>query len=217
VRKPPNPAAGPPHETLENSNVTTTGRYTFLAAFLGCFALAAPAALAEDGKPRVELDTTAGKIVLELNPERAPISVENFLKYVDDGFYDGLVFHRVIKDFMIQGGGFNEKLEERADGVRAPIKNESGNGLSNTRGTIAMARTNNPNSATCQFYINHADSVFLDNAGGGYAVFGKVVEGMDVVDAIAGSQTSTRVTPKGPLENVPTKAVIIKSAKRVKS
>lgn len=190
----------------------TTGRYTFLAAFLGCLALAAPAALAQDANPRVELNTTAGKIVLELDPAKAPISVENFLKYVDDGFYDGLIFHRVIKDFMIQGGGFAENLREKSEGVRAPIKNESRNGLSNARGTIAMARTNNPNSATCQFYINHGDNAFLDTAGGGYAVFGKVVEGMDVVDAIANSQTATR----GPLDDVPVKTVTITSAKRVK-
>lgn len=199
--------------------MTTTGRYTFLAALLGCLALAAPAALAADDKPRVELDTTAGKIVLELDAEKAPISVENFLKYVDDGFYDNLIFHRVIKGFMIQGGGFNEKLEERdrASGVRAPIKNESGNGLSNTRGTIAMARTNNPNSATCQFYINHADNSGTLDAPR-YAVFGKVVEGMDVVDAIAGVQTTSRSTPngRGILDDVPVKAITIKSAKRVK-
>lgn len=198
--------------------MTTTGRYTFLAALLGGLALAAPAALADDAKPRVELDTTAGKIVLELDAEKAPISVENFLKYVDDGFYDNLIFHRVIKGFMIQGGGFSEKLEERDrdSGVRAPIQNESGNGLSNKRGTIAMARTNNPNSATCQFYINHADNPPLDTYGGGYAVFGKVVEGMDVVDAIAGVPTTSRATSKGTLDDVPVKPITIKSVKRVK-
>ncbi len=196
--------------------MTTTGRSPFLAAFLCGLALAAPSAFAAD-KPRVELDTTAGKIVLELDAEKAPISVENFLKYVDDGFYTNLIFHRVIPGFMIQGGGFNEKLEERdrASGVRAPIKNESGNGLSNTRGTIAMARTSNPNSATCQFYINHVDNSGTLDAPR-YAVFGKVVEGLDVVDAIAKVQTTSRSTPRGILDDVPVKAVVIKSAKRVK-
>ncbi len=194
--------------------MTTTSRLALSAALLGCLALIAPAARADDDKPRVELDTTAGKIVLELDAKNAPISTENFLKYVDSGFYDGLVFHRVIKGFMIQGGGFDAKLAEKAEGVRAPIKNESGNGLSNKRGTIAMARTSNPNSATCQFYINHADNDFLDQ--NRYAVFGKVVEGMDVVDAIAASPTATKASSQGPLENVPTKTVTIKSAKRVK-
>ena len=196
----------------------TTARNTFLAACLCGLAFAAPAALADDDKPRVELDTTAGKIVLELDAKKAPISVENFLKYVDDGFYNGLIFHRVIPGFMIQGGGFSEKLEERdrASGVRPAIKNESGNGLSNARGTVAMARTKDPNSATCQFYINHADNDFLDTSGGGYAVFGKVVEGLDVVDAIAKVPTTTRMTAHGPAENVPIKPITIKSAKRVK-
>lgn len=196
----------------------TTGRTTLLAALLCGLALAAPSAFADDDKPRVELDTTAGKIVLELDAKKAPISVENFLKYVDDGFYDNLIFHRVIPGFMIQGGGFNEKLEEkgREGGLRAAIKNEAGNGLSNTRGTIAMARTSNLNSATSQFYINHADnSGSLDAPR--YAVFGKVVEGMDVVDAIAKTQTTSRSTPRGVLDDVPVKAVTIKTARRVKS
>jgi peptidyl-prolyl cis-trans isomerase A (cyclophilin A) len=178
-----------------------------------CLALSAPAsAQGTSDKPRVVLDTTAGKITLELDPQKAPITVENFLKYVDDGFYDGLVFHRVIPRFMIQGGGMNDQIKEKREGVRAPIKNESGNGLSNERGTIAMARTNDPNSATCQFFINHVDNPNLDNFGGGYAVFGKVVDGMDVVDAIAKVETTT----KGPHQDVPVKPIYIKSATRVK-
>lgn len=162
-------------------------------------------------KPRVELDTTAGKIVLELDAEKAPISVDNFLKYVDAGYYDNLIFHRVISGFMIQTGGLDDKMNDKKEGQRGPIKNESGNGLSNTRGSIAMARTNNPNSATSQFFINHADNPNLDNYGGGYAVFGKVVEGMDVVDAIAKSQT----TSKAGHQDVPVTPIYIKSAKRV--
>lgn len=177
-----------------------------------CLAFSSGASAQEAAeKPRVELDTTAGKIVLELDPEKAPITVENFLKYVDDGYYDNLTFHRVISGFMIQGGGMDDQLAIREEGQRAPIKNESGNGLSNTRGSIAMARTNNPNSATSQFFINHADNANLDNYGGGYAVFGKVVEGMDVVDEIAKSPTTT----KAGMKDVPVTPIYIKSAKRV--
>ncbi|MDG3002999.1 peptidylprolyl isomerase [Paludisphaera sp. Pla2] len=160
----------------------------------------------------MELNTSAGKIVVELDAKKAPITVENFLKYVDAGFYDNLIFHRVISGFMIQGGGHDDKLKEKTDGVRGTIKNESSNGLSNKRGTIAMARKNDPNSASCQFFINHADNLPLDTYGGGYTVFGKVVEGLDVVDAIAKSP----VTDRGGMENVPVKPVYITSAKRVK-
>ena len=155
------------------------------------------------------LDTSAGAITLELYPDKAPITVENFLKYVDEGFYDNLIFHRVIPGFMIQGGGMTDKMDEKAE-KHPPIKNESGKGLSNERGTIAMARTNNPDSATCQFFINHENNPNLDNYGGGYAVFGKVIDGMDVVDSIAKVATTTR----GGHENVPVKPIYIKSAKR---
>lgn len=181
-----------------------------LAALLGFSCLAStPAVAADDDKPQVVLETSLGPITLELDRAKAPISVENFLKYVDDGFYTNLIFHRVISDFMIQGGGMDDQLQEKP--TRPPIKNESGNGLSNTRGTIAMARTNNPNSATAQFYINLFDkNQFLDNAGGGYAVFGKVIAGMDVVDAIAKTPTGV----KGGMEDVPLKPIYIKSAKR---
>jgi len=186
----------------------------FFGVILGlgaCLALNGPAARAADEKPQVEIETSEGKIVLELDAEKAPITVENFLKYVDDGFYDDLIFHRVISGFMIQGGGHDDKLREKTEGVRASIKNESRNGLSNKRGTIAMARKNDPNSATNQFYINHKDNPNLDNFGGGYTVFGKVVDGLDVVDAIA----ATAVADRGGLENVPVKPIYIKSVKRV--
>jgi cyclophilin family peptidyl-prolyl cis-trans isomerase len=160
--------------------------------------------------PVVVLDTTSGPITLELDPGKAPITVENFLKYVDSGFYDNLIFHRVMKDFMIQGGGMTDAMDEKSTGKNPPIKNESGNGLSNMRGTIAMARTSDPNSATCQFFINHKDNKPLDSYGGGYAVFGKVIDGMEVVDKIAG----VAVTTKAGHENVPQTPIYIKSAKR---
>lgn len=171
-----------------------------------------------DPKPVVVIDSSAGAITVELDRAKAPISVENFLKYVDKGFYDGLTFHRVIPGFMIQGGGMtetNNRLAEKKDGAFPPIKNESGNGLSNARGTIAMARTNDPNSATSQFFINLVDNANLDNYGGGYAVFGKVTEGMDVVDAIAKVETTTKADSRGlPNGDVPIKPVTIKSIKR---
>ena len=178
-------------------------------ALLGLYALAAPAQ-AQD-KPQVVLETTKGNITLELDPEKAPITTENFLKYVDSGHYDGTIFHRVIPGFMIQGGGMEPNMREKR--TNPPIKNEAANGLSNTRGTIAMARTNDPNSATAQFFINVADnSRGLDPRPGsaGYAVFGKVVEGMDVVDAIVNVKTTSR----GNHDDVPVEPVIIKSAKR---
>jgi peptidyl-prolyl cis-trans isomerase A (cyclophilin A) len=180
------------------------------------------ASAAQDPKvadhPVVVLDTTAGPITLELDRVKAPITVENFLKYVDSGFYDGLVFHRVIPRFMIQAGGMkdvNNTLMEKREGALPPIKNESGNGLSNTQGTIAMARTSNPDSATSQFFINHGANAKLDGYGGGYAVFGKVIEGMDVVDAIAKAETTTKLDAgQMPHENVPVKPISIKSARR---
>jgi cyclophilin family peptidyl-prolyl cis-trans isomerase len=164
----------------------------------------------EDKHPIVVLDTSLGPITLELDAEKAPITVENFLKYVDAGFYDNLIFHRVIPRFMIQGGGMDENMNEKEQGRRAPIKNESENGLSNVRGSIAMARTRDPNSATCQFFIDLVDKKELDTAGGGYAVFGKVSDGMDVVDKIAKVDTGNR----GVHQNVPIKPVVIKSARR---
>ncbi len=149
--------------------------------------------------PRVKLETTLGDIVLELNAEKAPISTKNFLQYVKDDYYDGLIFHRVIPNFMIQAGGFDTDYEPQREGLRKPIKNESRNGLSNERGTIAMARTGAPHSATAQFFINVKDNTQLDASDRmpwGYAVFGKVVEGMDVVDKIR--NTEKIVHPKDP-------------------
>jgi peptidyl-prolyl cis-trans isomerase A (cyclophilin A) len=174
-----------------------------------CLATATAVTAAEpaDG-PVVVLDTTAGPITVQLDRAKAPITVDNFLKYVDSGFFDGLIFHRVIPDFMIQGGGMDAQFREKPTG--SPIRNESGNGLSNRRGTIAMARTNDPNSATAQFYINLKDNTPLDSAGGGYAVFGRVIAGMDVVDRIAQVKTGTR----GPHDDVPLESIVIKSAKR---
>ncbi len=194
--------------------MTSLTLFSLVALGLGaCLSASAVAGQASGQKPVVVLDTSMGPITLELYPDKAPITVANFLKYVDEGFYDGLIFHRVIPGFMVQGGGMTEQMEEKSKGRHDPIKNESSNGLSNERGTVAMARTANPNSATCQFFINHADNPRLDNYGGGYTVFGKVIDGMDVVDKIANVSTASR----GPHENVPLKAITIKSAKRKSS
>ena len=157
----------------------------------------------------VKLQTSMGNIVIELNEQAAPVTVKNFLEYVEDGFFDGKIFHRVIPNFMIQGGGFTAEMAQ--DETRESIVNEAENGLKNERGAIAMARTNDPNSATAQFFINHADNDFLNYAGSanpGYAVFGKTVEGMDVVDAIAAVKTATR---QG-MGDVPVEPVVIMSA-----
>ncbi len=161
--------------------------------------------------PKVLMKTTMGDITIELFKEKAPISVENFLSYVKEGFYNGLIFHRVIKDFMIQGGGYTAQMQEKE--TKAPIKNEAGNGLKNKRGTIAYARTPVVNSATAQFFINHVDNSFLDHKSNnpqefGYAVFGKVVDGMDVVDKIANVKVHS--LPNG-MQNVPVKPVVMES------
>lgn len=186
--------------------------------------LGVSAAGAEADRPVVVLDTTAGPITLELDRAKAPATVDNFLKYVDANFYDNTVFHRVIPGFMIQGGGFGEQNKALVEKpTREPIKNESGNGLSNQRGTIAMARTSNPNSATAQFFINLVNNTQLDHYGGGYAVFGRVTEGMDIVDQIARTPTGQKEAairdPRGNtlrdvLEDVPTTTILIKSARR---
>ncbi|MEY4748638.1 MAG: hypothetical protein RIQ60_852 [Pseudomonadota bacterium] len=179
-------------------------RATALVALSVC---AAGAALAQQ---KVKLATTMGDIVIELDAAKAPKSVANFVQYVKDGHYDGTIFHRVINNFMIQGGGFGPAMHEKP--TRGPIVLESGNGLANTRGTVAMARTMVPNSATAQFFINVKDNAFLDKAnsqdGNGYAVFGKVVAGMDVVDKIKAVPTTTRA-PHG---NVPIDPVVINKA-----
>ncbi len=167
---------------------------------------------AQTANPQVALNTSKGRIVLELAAEKAPVTVANFLSYVDDGFFSDTIFHRVIKNFMIQGGGFTANLEKKA--TQAPIENEAANGLKNDRGTIAMARTGDPHSATAQFFINTVDNAALDYPGSdgwGYAVFGRVIEGLDVVDAIAGVATGL----SGGMGNVPREAVVIESIERV--
>ncbi|HHT9138444.1 MAG TPA: peptidylprolyl isomerase [Candidatus Wunengus sp. YC60] len=161
--------------------------------------------------PRILLETSKGVITLELDSKAAPKTVENFLGYVQEGFYDGTIFHRVIKGFMIQGGGFTEDMRQKS--THAPIDNEADNGLQNKRGTVAMARTMDPHSATAQFFINTVDNSFLDHkgktsSGWGYCVFGKVVEGMNVVDAIESVSTTSRAGQR----DVPATPVIIERA-----
>jgi peptidyl-prolyl cis-trans isomerase A (cyclophilin A) len=176
--------------------------------------LLAAAALAASSLPalaqKVRLATSAGDIVLELEAEKTPKTTANFLQYVRDGHYDGTIFHRVIPNFMIQGGGFKPDMSQKP--TRAPIALESRTGLTNVRGTVAMARTNDPNSATAQFFINVQDNAFLDQAnardGNGYAVFGRVVQGMEVVDKIRALPTQTQ----GMHQNVPATPVTITKA-----
>jgi cyclophilin family peptidyl-prolyl cis-trans isomerase len=166
------------------------------------------------GMPNVVIETDQGTIEIELDEEKAPKSVANFLAYVDAKHYDGTIFHRVIKGFMAQGGGYDDKYEKRT--TKEPVQNEADNGLKNSRGTVAMARTSDPHSATAQFFINVVDNDFLDHkeksgSGWGYTVFGKVTKGMDVVDKIVSVETSAA----GPFQkDVPKTAIAIKSAKR---
>ncbi len=211
---------------MTHLRILTLGLALGLAA---SFAIAPCAFAADDAKPKAKttskgdkkvektphviIETSEGKIEVELNQEKAPISVENFLKYVDEGFYNGTIFHRVIKNFMIQGGGFDEKMSQKK--THDQIKNEASNGLKNDKYTLAMARTNVVDSATAQFFVNTKTNDFLNYrdsspAGYGYAVFGKVVSGQDVVDKIEGMSTTT----KDGMGDVPTKTVTIKSAKR---
>jgi peptidyl-prolyl cis-trans isomerase B (cyclophilin B) len=162
----------------------------------------------------VKLETSKGDIVIELNEEKAPATVQNLINYVRDGFYDGTIFHRVIPNFMIQGGGFNDQMMQKM--TQDPIQNEADNGLSNDRGTIAMARTQDPHSATAQFFINHKDNAFLNHTapniqGWGYCVFGKVTDGMDVVDAIAAVKTTNRAGHS----DVPEDVIVITAAKEI--
>ena len=199
---------------------TKSARPPFLARFFTLFAglalggavvAATPAAL--DPTPHVALKTNMGEIVLELNQEKAPKSVANFLQYVNSGFYKGTVFHRVIDGFMIQGGGFDKNMKQKA--TRAPIQNEAQNGLQNVTYSIAMARTGDPHSATAQFFINVGNNGALDYPGRdgfGYTVFGKVVSGMEVVDKIK----AVPVADKGPHQNVPVTPIVIESATLLK-
>ncbi|MEF8699003.1 MAG: peptidylprolyl isomerase [Candidatus Accumulibacter sp. UW26] len=160
--------------------------------------------------PSIDMQTSMGRIVIELDAEKAPKTVQNFVQYVNEGFYNGTVFHRVIPGFMIQGGGFTVELEQKP--APRKVQNEARNGLKNARGTIAMARTSDPHSASAQFFINHRDNAALDYPaadGWGYAVFGKVTQGLDVVDKIARVATGNRAMH----QNVPLEPVIIQSVK----
>ena len=172
------------------------------------------AVLAAPGAPQVALKTSMGEIVVELNQEKAPKSVENFLQYVKNGHYNGTIFHRVIDGFMIQGGGFDQKMTQKP--TAHPIKNEANNGLHNVNYSIAMARTGDPDSATAQFFINTNDNAMLDypgQDGHGYAVFGKVIKGTDVVDKIK----SVPVRDAGRFQNVPVTPLVIESATLLKN
>ena len=178
-------------------------------------ALFTASSFASAGNPVVSMQTSMGDVEIELYADKAPKSVENFLSYVRDGSYDGTIFHRVMKGFMNQGGGFGEDMKKRK--TRAPITNEADNGLKNRRGTIAMARTGQPHSATNQFFINTVDNGFLDHTGKnmrgwGYAVFGKVSKGMDVMDKIANTRTrSGKLGQNMPVETIVIEKVTIKS------
>ena len=183
------------------------------AAGLALIAALSPTMAAEAASPQVRLETSSGVIVLALDAAKAPATVANFLAYVDAGHYDGTLFHRVIPGFMIQGGGFDRDFRQKEP--RAPIDNEAGNGLKNLRGTIAMARTNDPHSASAQFFINSVDNAFLDHTapnpdGWGYAVFGRVTEGLEVVDAISQVKTGA----KNGHQDVPVEPVVLLKAAR---
>jgi cyclophilin family peptidyl-prolyl cis-trans isomerase len=161
----------------------------------------------------IRFETTLGDFTIEFFEKEAPISVANFLKYIDEGFFDGTIFHRIVPGFVIQGGGFTEDMTQKR--TQPPIKNEADNGLKNARGTLSMARTNDVNSATSQFFVNLKDNDFLDNSRGnfGYAVFARVTKGMDVVDKIAAVETGRR---KG-FDDVPVEAVIMKTVRRIEA
>lgn len=195
-----------------------TSPKTLTLLLLGVFSFAAEAGggAATPDQPQVKLQTTLGDIVIALNPEKAPVTVENFLRYVNEGFYNGTLFHRVIDNFMIQGGGFDTDFNSKP--THDPIQNEADNGLKNEVGTVAMARTSDPHSATAQFFINIANNASLnhrnqDRQGWGYAVFGQVIEGMDVVNAIKKVKTGS----KGNHRDVPLEPVIIEQATLVEN
>lgn len=194
-------------------------RKTLIGTWLICMAVLGNLAKADEANPVVLMKTTDGDITIELFADKSPITVENFLRYVDEGHFDGTVFHRVIPNFMIQGGGFTAELEEKP--THEPIVNESRNKLHNTRGTLAMARTSDPDSAAAQFFINQRSNLRLDWSPGkdGYTVFGEVTEGMQVVDIIALSDTgpAQAMTPRGPsvFQDVPVKPVVILSVSRL--
>ena len=187
-------------------------RSSFVTAVCALTLVLGLAASSFAAMPQVRFETTAGDFVVELNPGKAPETVKNFLFYAKSGFYDGTIFHRVINGFMIQGGGFDEKMNQKP--TRKPVANEAANGLKNTTYTIAMARTSDPHSATSQFFINVANNASLDYrsstpSGFGYAVFGKVIMGMDVIDAIKGVTTGSKAGHRDvPLQPVVIKAVV---------
>ena len=195
---------------MKGRMITRWMRGGVLGAFLLGGVAAAEEAAVERRPAMVTIETSMGELVVELFDDRAPVTVENFLAYVDAGFFDGTIFHRVIPDFMIQGGGFTPEMTQKP--TRAPIRNEADNGARNTRGTLAMARTGDIHSATSQFFINLADNAFLDHGRRdfGYAVFGRVTEGMDVLDRIAAVATATR---RGH-QNVPVEPVVIRAIRR---
>ena len=195
-----------------NSRVSTFPRFVSVSVLV-CVLFASVAFAQDSANPQVVIETSKGKIVVEVFAQEAPKSTENFLAYVDAGFYDGTLFHRVIPDFMVQGGGFDGQMQKKD--TKPPIQNEADNGLKNTRGTLAMARTNDPHSATAQFFVNTVDNKFLDHTGKnprgwGYAVFAKVVDGMDTVDAISSVKTGR----SGRMGDVPVEPVTIIKAYR---
>ena len=205
---------------MKNDHRNVCGRLLIAMTMMAMMLMVTISARSEDAQnPKVLIQTTDGDITIELFADKSPITVENFLRYVAEGHYDGTVFHRVIPNFMIQGGGFTAALEEKA--THEPIVNESRNKLHNTRGTLAMARTSDPDSATAQFFINQRSNLRLDWSPGndGYTVFGEVIEGMQVVDIIALSDTgpAQAMTTRGPsvFQDVPVKPVVITSMSRI--
>lgn len=207
-------------KVMKNDHRNVCGRLLIATTMMAMTLMVSISARTEDAQnPRVLIQTTDGDITIELFADKSPVTVENFLRYVDEGHYDGTVFHRVIPNFMIQGGGFTAALEEKA--THEPIVNESRNKLHNTRGTLAMARTSDPDSATAQFFINQRSNLRLDWSPGndGYTVFGEVLEGMQVVDIIALSDTgpAQAMTTRGPsvFQDVPVKPVVITSMSRI--
>jgi len=192
---------------------------TLLVLCTGVHVAQAADSTTTEGETLVKIATTAGDITLKLLPDKAPATVENFLSYVDSGHYDGTIFHRVIPNFMVQGGGFTVDLEEKPTG--SPVINESQNRLHNIRGTVAMARTSDPDSATAQFFINQRSNLRLDWAPGrpGYTVFAEVIDGMNVIDFIATAPTgraiATTQAGRAPFDDVPTEAIVIKAVTRL--
>ena len=207
--------------SMRNMTNLLPGLLSYLLTAILSVSMSVAQAKSDDSaeNPRVLMKTTDGDITIELFADKSPITVENFLRYVDDGHYDGTVFHRVISNFMIQGGGFDAELKEKP--TRDPIVNESKNKLHNTRGTLAMARTNDPDSATAQFFINQRSNLRLDWAGGkdGYTVFGEVIDGMQIVDIISLTDTGAAQaqTARGPtiFQDVPVQPIVVLSVTRL--